>query len=141
MIQRVLISLHEDVRVKGLQLAEKKYITFSGLVTQLILAESESILKDIQVNAPKPIGRPRHTAQDKEITRLIGRAERFPIEFRKELAEVEGLYDAMFGEIQARLNKAIEERDGPTLEGLAQGQEWQEARDLYWEKEEGNVNS
>ncbi|KKK60258.1 hypothetical protein LCGC14_3026170, partial [marine sediment metagenome] len=48
MKRRVLISLHEDVRAKGLQLAEKKYVTFSGLVTQLILAESESILDDIR---------------------------------------------------------------------------------------------
>ena len=141
MIHRVLISLHEDVRAKGLQLAEKKYVTFSGLVTQLILAESESILDDIRVNAPKPVGRPRQSGEYKEVTRLIGRAERFPVAFRQELAEVEGLYDAMFGEIQARLDKAIEERDGPTLEALAQGQEWQEARDEYWNKEEGNVNS
>lgn len=141
MIHRVLISLHEDVRAKGLQLAEKKYVTFSGLVTQLILAESESILDDIRVNAPKPVGRPRHTAQDKEITQLIERAEKLWAYWENQLES--GKFIDMFGDLQDKLDGARESRDLPTLKILAEGNTWEEAVDAYYEreKEEENVNS
>jgi hypothetical protein len=136
MRQRLIISLHKDVREKADQLAEKKYVTLSGLITQLILAEDEKVSKVIPSGTTKPVGRPRHTGAEKQITRWIERAERFPAYWREELAGTEGLFDGMFGALQAKLDKGIEERDGPTLEALAQGHEWEEVREAYWKKVE-----
>ena len=132
------VSLTKDIKSIADRLAEERGIGLSALISLLIFEKEGERVAVCSPGQPKPVGRPRQGAEYKEITRLIDRAERFPVAFRKELAEVEGLYDAMFGAIQARLDKAIEERDGPALEALAQGQVWQEARDSYWEKEEGN---
>lgn len=142
MRQRLIISLHKDVREKADQLAEKKYVTLSGLITQLILAEDEKVSKVIPSGTTKPVGRPRHTVEDKQITRWIERAERFPAYWRNEL-ESRKFID-MFGDLQDKLDKAIEERNGPTLEALAQGHEWEKVREEYWKKveeEDRNVDS
>jgi predicted transcriptional regulator len=147
MAHLISIIIPEDLKKMAQELARKRYLSFSALIRQLILAElkaeEELAPKVDQLVAVKPVGRPRHSGEHKQITRWIERAEKFPAYYKEELTGT-NLFEAIYGEIQARLDKAIEERDGPTLEALAQGQEWQEARDAYWKKveeEDRNVNS
>lgn len=141
MKRRVLISLHEDIRKKAFQLAEKKYVTLSALITQLVLAEDEKVSKMIPSGTVKPVGRPRKTAEDKEITRLIERAEKLSAYWKNQLES--GKFVGMFADLLGKLDWAIEARDVFTLKILAEGNTWEEAVDAYYEreKEEGNVNS
>ncbi len=136
---KVGISLTSDILRRARVLSGEQGITLSGLISTLIYREfNERALAGPKIDT-KPVGRPRHSAEEKQITRWIERAERFPIFWMNELRP--DLFEAMFGRLQAKLRKAIEERDGATLKVLAEGHEWEETRVAYFEEEERNVNS
>ena len=132
------VSLTKDIKGIADRLAEERGIGLSALISLLIFEKGDENWPS-QAHVPKPVGRPRHSAEDKQITRWIERAEAFSTFWMNELRP--DLFEAIFGRLQTKLRNAIEERDGPTLKALAEGNEWEETRLAYFEEEERNVNS
>ncbi len=135
------VSLTKDIKGIADRLAEERGIGLSALISLLIFEKEGGRGQTCSPEQPKPVGRPRHTAEDKEITRLIERAEKLSAYWKNQLES--GKFVGMFGDLQDKLDQARESRDLFTLKILAEGNTWEEAVDAYYEreKEDRNVNS
>ena len=137
------ISLASNIKATARRLADERGQTLSGLISALIFEKGEeSSPTGITPSEIRPIGRPRHTAEDKQITQLIEQAERLSAHWKNQLES--GKFVAMFGDLLGKLDWAREARDVPTLKTLAEGNVWEEAVDAYYEREkeeDRNVNS
>lgn len=132
------VSLTKDIKSMADRLAEERGIGLSALISLLIFEKEGERVQTSSPGQPKPVGRPRHTAQDKQITRWIERAEKLSVYWKDQLES--GKFVAMFGYLQDKLDQARESRDAFTLKILAEGNTWEEAVDAYYEreKEEGS---